>query len=88
MSGFKVITIFPAFLNAAEKGNAWDVDRLLPNVIHDAVINKYRETALHLAAKNNYSAVVQTLLAQHGVDPNVKNKDGETPYGFYIHAES
>jgi len=45
------------------------------NVNH---VNNSGDTAMHVAAGNQYKAVVEFLVA-HGADPNIKNKAGVTP---------
>jgi ankyrin repeat protein len=44
-------------------------------------VNNAGDTAMHVAAGNQYKTVVEFLIA-HGGDPDIKNKAGVTPREF------
>ena len=77
-----------ALLGFAWNGNVGEVEGLLSTLDPNTVeTGRSHNTAMHFAAKKNHPAVIQTLLAHPGIDPNVKNEDDETPYGFNIHRD-
>ena len=68
----------PPLLTAARKGHAIMVDLLLQHgAAIDVLSASAGESALHIAAWNGYTAVVQVLL-RNGVNVHVVNKKGQT----------
>ena len=43
------------------------------------IVDKFGQTALHLATAGDFAEVVQKLLSHPKINPNIKNKDELTP---------
>jgi ankyrin repeat protein len=75
-------TTFPqeALFSPSRNGNLPLVQALLRNMSFNKPIvsNKYKETALHMAAGGGHTAIVVLLLGQEGYEINAVTKDGCT----------
>ena len=70
-----------ALIEAAERGDAAEVERLL--LANPAIdvnqADRYGGTALYVAAANGHTAVAELLLAHPAIDPHKADDDGMTP---------
>ena len=65
-------------IKMVEKCSNWDCNR---------IITEDGDTALHLACKSERVLLACTLLSEEKCDPNIKNKQGETPLRLTLNSE-
>ena len=64
---------------AAVNGHVPAIKALIDNGAHKGALNRHGDTALHLAAEGGKIAAITSLIEDHGFDPNLVNKCGQTP---------